>query len=143
MNLPRIWIGLAGGLAAAAVTIGAYHAHGLEAALAKSNLEPDVMQSRLDNCALAARYQMTHALALLMLGLARTRTASRVADGAAALMCLGLLGFSGGLYASVAGIGLHWSIVPLGGLALIVSWVLVALAGWGRLGAVQATAVST
>lgn len=143
MNLPRIWIVLAGGLAAAAVAIGAYHAHGLETALAKRNLEPGVMQSRLDNCALAARYQMIHALALLTLGLARTRNASRAADGAAALMCLGLLGFSGGLYASVAGITLHWAIVPLGGLALIASWALVALAGWGSLGAVQEPAAGT
>ncbi|MEE3368044.1 MAG: DUF423 domain-containing protein [Planctomycetota bacterium] len=143
MNLPRIWIVLAGGLAAAAVSIGAYHAHGLEAALAKRNLDADVMQSRMDNCALAARYQMTHALALLALGLARTRVVSRVADGAAVLMCLGLVGFSGGLYASVAGIALHWAIVPLGGVALIASWVVVALAGWGRLGNCQASAAAT
>lgn len=143
MNLPRIWIVLAGGLAAAAVSIGAYHAHGLETALAKRNLDADVMQSRMDNCALAARYQMTHALALLALGLARTRVVSRVADGAAVLMCLGLVGFSGGLYASVAGIALHWAIVPLGGVALIASWVVVALAGWGRLGNCQASAAAT
>ncbi|MBB74463.1 MAG: hypothetical protein CMJ75_08120 [Planctomycetaceae bacterium] len=143
MNLPRIWIVLAGGLAAAAVSIGAYHAHGLAEALAESKLDADVMQSRMDNCELAVRYQMTHALALLVLGLARTRVVSRAADGAAVLMCLGLVGFCGGLYASVAGIGLHWAIVPLGGVALIASWVLVALAGWGRLGNCQAATAGT
>ena len=143
MNLPRIWIVLAGGLAASAVAIGAYHAHGLETALQKRGLDPDKMESRMENCALAVRYQMTHALAVLMLGLARTRTASRAADGAAALMCLGLLGFSGGLYASVAEIALHWAIVPLGGVTLITSWVLVAVAGAGRLGASPTPASST
>ena len=135
LKTPRIWIFLAGGLAASAVSIGAYHAHGLESALSGRDISPAEVESRLDNCELAVRYQMTHAIALLVLGLARTQIASRAVDAAAVFLCLGLLGFCGGLYAIVAGIELHWSIVPLGGVILIASWVLVALAGWGRLGA--------
>jgi len=47
-------------------------------------------------------------------------------------MLLGMVGFCGGLYWIVfRGPTLHWDIVPTGGLALILAWLVTAVvAGW-------------
>ena len=78
----------------------------------------------------AAQYQMYHALALLAVGLlslaGRTGTAVTVAGWG---FLLGILIFSGSLYIlSLTGIRWLGAITPIGGVALLVGWLALAVA---------------
>ena len=129
MNSGRWWIVVAALLGASAVTLGAYHAHGLEKWLEDRGLESGEVDKQMRNCDVAVRYQLVHALALLGIGLLAGSGASRLVHASAALVLLGVVGFSGGLYVMVfAGQAIHWAIVPSGGLLLIVGWVMLAIA---------------
>jgi uncharacterized membrane protein YgdD (TMEM256/DUF423 family) len=81
----------------------------------------------------AARYQLVHALALLAVGLLRLH-GPRAGAGWAFL--LGSAVFSGTLYAMALGAP-RWlgAVTPLGGLGMMVGWLLLALAARGRSGA--------
>jgi uncharacterized membrane protein YgdD (TMEM256/DUF423 family) len=116
-------------LGASAVTLGAYHAHGLDQWLAGKGLPVSEIEDQMHNCDVAVRYQMVHALALIGIGLLARTGSSRLVHAAGFLFLLGLIGFSGGLYLMVfAGTSIHWAIVPSGGLLLIVAWVVLAIA---------------
>lgn len=128
---PRIWIVVAGLTGAVGVSLGAYHAHGLEAFLKKQTEEAAEVSSRMENCATAVRYQMFHGLALLGVGLLGLHSKSRLFQVAGVLFFLGMIGFSGGLYLQVfTGNFIHWSIVPAGGVLLISGWIAVAISGF-------------
>lgn len=106
-------------LAALAVAAGAFGAHAL-----RETLTPD----RLDTWKVAANYQLVHAVALVALG-ASGRLTSGVGAWGATLLVAGCLIFSGSLYAlCLSGIGKLGAITPLGGLAFISGWVLIAAA---------------
>ena len=120
---------LAGLLGATGVTVGAYHAHGLEKALNKRGLEESELRRQLKNCGIAVRYTMYHALALVGIGLLKLQKTSKLLSFAAAAMLTGWLLFCGGLFAMVAGVDQHWAIIPTGGLAFIVGWSCLAFAG--------------
>jgi len=104
------------------VGLGAFGAHGLEGAL--EGLGADELTERLSWWETAAQYHLVHAVSICAIaaGLgARGR-------GAALAMALGVLVFSGTLYAMGLG-GPRWlgAITPIGGVALMVGW---ALAAW-------------
>ena len=107
------WLGAAG------VALGAFGAHGLQQRLAPDRL--DVFQT-------GVRYHLVHALALLAVGLL-ARQGGLVSPWPARLFLVGLVLFSGSLYAlalgAPRGLGL---VTPLGGLLLIAGWVSLALA---------------
>lgn len=127
---PRVWIIVAALSGAACVSIGAYHAHGLESFLEKQTDEAPEVSSRMANCSTAVRYQMFHTFALLVVGLLGMHVRSCWLSVSGCLFFLGMIGFSGGLYLHVfAGEFIHWSIVPAGGLLLIAGWVALAIAG--------------
>jgi len=124
----KLWLALASLLAAVAVMMGAYHAHGLEKSLQNRGLEPAVVSRRMHDAEVAVRYQFYHSLGLLILTLAFRRRQTRCATLATALMLAGMILFSGGLYLIVfAGTAIHWAIVPLGGLLLIAAWITAAV----------------
>ena len=104
--------------AAIAVAAGAFGAHGL-----RDRLEPRA----LEIFETAARYQMYHALALVLCGVIATRGAAT----AGWLLQLGIVVFSGSLYAlaltGVKGLG---AITPLGGLAFLIGWSWLAWSAW-------------
>lgn len=105
-----------GGLA---VALGAFAAHGM-----KAHYEP----AQLTTFETGVRYQMYHALALLgcgVLGLCGRRT-----GGAAVGFLIGVLLFSGSLYALVW-TDVKWlgAVTPFGGVAFLVGWLLLALRG--------------
>lgn len=128
---PRMWILLAGLLGASGVGLGAFQAHGLERWLTKRGVSAADVEHRSANCEVAVRYQLIHAVALLGVGLLAGQGRSALAHASGVLFLLGVLFFSGGLYLGVfTGSMLHWSIVPSGGLLLIVGW--LALAAQGR-----------
>jgi uncharacterized membrane protein YgdD (TMEM256/DUF423 family) len=112
-----------------AVAIGAFGAHGLEKAVATWDLTADQQAQRLHNWEVGVRYQMYHALALVLLG---TLSFGRPALGtktAGAAWILGILIFSGCLYLYVlTGWKQFGMIVPIGGVSLLVGWLALAVA---------------
>jgi uncharacterized membrane protein YgdD (TMEM256/DUF423 family) len=112
----------AAALLALATLVGALAAHAL-AGLAPSRLA--VVQT-------AVQYQFFHALGLLGIALWLDRWPSRTLRLAGLLLASGIVLFSGSLYALATGLsGPARSIVgvltPLGGLCLILAWVLAAV----------------
>ena len=89
----------------------------------------------LHNCDVAVKYQMYHALAILGIGIICLFNAGQGGGSitlslAAALMLLGIVGFSGGLYFVVFDLPkLHPLIIPVGGGLMILGWVMTAVAG--------------
>ncbi len=114
-------------LAAAAVALGAFGAHGL-----KSRVERGQMTAaQLETFETAVRYHLVHALGLVLVGLAVGQAPERTLRVAATLMLMGVLLFSGLLYAYLAThIKALAMIVPLGGLALITGWLALAVGFW-------------
>lgn len=122
---PRLWQ-IAAFLAMTAVIAGAFGAHALE-----SRLEPQ----NLATFETAARYQMYHALGLFAVCWILHVRPSRWASASGICMVLGVILFSGSLYLLCF---LKWRwlgpVTPLGGMFLIVAWLLLAMAGRERRG---------
>ena len=110
---------LAGVLAAIGVGAGAFGAHAL--------------RGRLDAGALATfetavRYHLIHAIAAVLAADRAERSSNPLSRRAAVLFALGIVLFSGSLYAlALGGPRLLGAITPLGGLAFIIGWLLLAL----------------
>ena len=100
-----------------AVLAGAFGAHGLENILNDYSL-------RIWHT--AAQYQITHALALLLLGVIEEQKKTKLS---LVHWCfgLGILLFSGSLYAlALSGIRPLGMITPLGGTAFLIGWLSLA-----------------
>ena len=130
------WIVAGAVLAALGVAAGSFGAHGLEQWLAERAAEDSdasaFVAQRLDQFETGVRYHLVHALALVLVGLLRARTASKALAAAGSCFLAGVILFSGMLYALVLTdtprLGM---IVPIGGLSYIAGWALLAVAGWG------------
>ena len=116
-------LAVAGLLGALAVAAGAFGAHGLAAS---------VTPERLAVWETAAHYHLVHAVALLAVAAFGDRLGRAVRIAAAAFV-LGMVVFSGSLYALVltdsAWLGM---VTPFGGLALIAGWLVLAARGFSR-----------
>lgn len=130
--LPMIasrWIAIGAVLGAIGVGLGAFGAHGLESRLAGLGYTGDDLARRLANHETAVRYQMWHALAIVLVGLALAQRPTAWWHASASAFLAGILLFSGLLYVLVvAGPSWRWlgAVVPIGGLSLIAGWVLLA-----------------
>ena len=104
-----------------AVALGAFGAHAL-----KKRLSADMMSIFQTGI----QYQIAHGLGLLLLGvLANNLVHSSLIVTAGWVMLVGILLFSGSLYAlSVSGVKKLGAITPIGGLAFLASWVIVIVA---------------
>ncbi|MBK6687765.1 MAG: DUF423 domain-containing protein [Deltaproteobacteria bacterium] len=102
------------------VAAGAFGAHALKARLA-----PDLLVI----FETGARYQMYHALALVLIGVFSLVRPSPLLDGAGYAMLAGTLLFSGSLYV-LALTDTRWlgAVTPFGGVAFLVGWGLCAVA---------------
>ena len=105
-----------------AVASGAFGAHALRARLA-----PD----QLATFETGARYQMYHALALLLVAWAVTRWPAPPVRAAGWLFVVGTVIFSGSLYAyALTGARVFSAMTPVGGLCLLAGWASLALGIW-------------
>jgi len=106
----------------AAVGAGAFGAHGL-----KRMLSPDLLAVWQTG----VLYHLVHALGLLAVALLGARFGSALLSAAGMVMFAGIVLFSGSLYL-LAVTGTRWlgAITPLGGVAFLVAWALVAWAAW-------------
>lgn len=121
MNSART-LALAGILLALATACGAFGAHAL-----KGELPPE----RLALWETAVRYQFFHALGLMGVGIALRTIDAGTLRAAAALLVAGIVLFSGSLYALSLGAPRALGVLtPLGGLAWIGGWLLLAYGAW-------------
>lgn len=109
---------------ALAVALGAVGSHALS-----NKLTDDAMH--LFN--LGVNYQVYHAIGLLAIGIVFAQFPNSKTVVAGWMMFAGIIGFSGGLY-FYAITQLEWvrSIIPVGGLLLIGSWIALILAIFTR-----------
>lgn len=122
--MTRFFLAMGALTAGLAVILGAFGAH---------TLETRVTAERLAVFETGVRYQMYHAIALLVLAWAAQQWPSWQITAAGYLFIAGMIIFSGSLYLLVitdtAWLG---AITPIGGLSFIVGWALLfwaALAG--------------
>jgi uncharacterized membrane protein YgdD (TMEM256/DUF423 family) len=111
------WASLSGFVA---VALGAFGAHALKDRLDEYHLR--VYQ-------LAVQYQFFHTVALGIVGLLLARFDSPPLRYSALAFCVGILVFSGSLYAlAVTRVKVLGAITPIGGLAFLMGWALLAFA---------------
>ena len=113
-------------LAAIAVALGAFGAHGLKKIVPSETVQ--TFQT-------GVQYQMYHALALLLTGLLYEKCSPKFGRIAGLLFLIGIILFSGSLYvvtagkaAETAGLDKAGIITPVGGLAFIAGWLFLFLA---------------
>jgi uncharacterized membrane protein YgdD (TMEM256/DUF423 family) len=76
-------------------------------------------------------YQLVHALALFGVALLAERLPGRLVQAAGSLFAVGILLFSGSLYAlTLSGLGKLGMITPLGGLCFLAGWLCLGLVAW-------------
>ena len=116
----RLLISIAATYGLVAVLLGAFAAHGLKEVLSASSLA---------SWQTGVTYQMTHALVLLVIGLWLRQGGSNLVKVAGVLFAIGVLVFSGSIYALVL-LQVSWlgPVTPLGGLCLIAGWVCMLVA---------------
>jgi uncharacterized membrane protein YgdD (TMEM256/DUF423 family) len=130
-SVARRWIAIGALLGAIGVALGAYHAHGLNDLLEKKlGYTGDDLDHRLAIFETAVRYQMFHALALVLTGFALQQKNTAAWRFAAWAFLVGVLVFSGLLKVlTFASPSWNWlgAVVPFGGLSLIVGWLALAV----------------
>lgn len=106
-----------------AVALGAFGAHALKEKLSEKYLA--IWET-------AVQYQMYHAIGLIIIGILMSSSIlGQVTqlNWAGYLMLAGIVIFSGSLYAlSLSGVGILGAITPIGGLAILLAWILVIVA---------------
>ena len=127
-------------LAALAVILGAFGAHMLDPILLEvhrsadprvvAGLEMPASYKYLQDFKTAATYQMTHALAIILVGLLGRRGKARYfAHTAGGCFVAGIVLFSGSLYMlSTTGVSWLGAVAPIGGLLFIIGWISFAAA---------------
>lgn len=116
----RLFIALGSINAALAVILGAFGAH-----ILKTRLSPEM----LTVYHVGSQYHFYHAIGMLLIGLLASQLHN---DGmlqlSGFLMLAGIVLFSGSLYLlAVTGVTWLGAVAPLGGLAFIAAWVVLAL----------------
>lgn len=116
----NVWIACGAVLASLAVAAGAIGTHMLKETI---KLEA----AALETYETAVRYQMYHALGLIVVGLLVLRAPHGLLTAAGMAFLLGAVLFSGGIYAWLATTQKPFiMVVPIGGSAWIIGWLLLA-----------------
>lgn len=122
-NDSTITLVLAGLLIGLATALGAFGTHALR---------PVLPPERFDSFEIGVTYQFFHALGLLAIGmLQRDHPQSSGLGWSARLILIGLLLFSGSIYALTFGAPRFFGMIaPLGGASLMLAWVIFAVTIW-------------
>lgn len=131
------WSTIGAVLVCIAIGMGAWAAHGLEKAIAPkyagdwkqvAGQSVPAVTKYVGDFKTAADYQMSQGLGLVLLGLLISLRPSRALRAAGVCLLLGTLLFSGSLYVLVlTGITKLGAVTPIGGLLLMIGWVLIAV----------------
>ncbi len=122
--MSQIFLAIAAIFGALSVGAGAFATHALRDRLSERSLE--IFET-------AARYQMYHALALLLVALLllQDKIPQPTLSVAGWAFIIGILFFSGSLYVlSLSNIKILGAIAPIGGAAFIAGWAVVAIAAF-------------
>ena len=122
--MTKIFLVIASILGGLSVVAGSFATHALKEKLSQYSL--DIFQT-------GARLQMYHSLALLMVAFLLTikELPQSLIVVAGYSFIAGIAIFSGSLYAlSITGIKWLGAITPIGGVAFIIGWSCMAIAGW-------------
>ena len=115
----KSYIAIGAILSAVGILFGAFGSHSL-----KSKINPE----QLIVFDIATRYLMYHAIGIFGIGILAYSVPESVVKLPVIIMFVGILLFSGSLYLiSLKGFSKLGFITPIGGTALIVSWVLLAI----------------
>ena len=118
----KFWFVLGCFMAGLGVAAGAFGAHAL-----KQRLAPDLLAV----FETGVRYQMYHALGLLAVAFASDRWRGVNFNPAGWLFLIGIILFSGSLYAlCLTGVRVLGASTPLGGLCFLAAWALLAWGVW-------------
>ncbi|MFT6866460.1 MAG: uncharacterized membrane protein YgdD (TMEM256/DUF423 family) [Cyclobacteriaceae bacterium] len=102
------------------VLIGAFGAHALTDILSAND--------RLATFDTAVKYQMFHALGLLIIGTLQTKKPSKLFAYSALSISIGIILFSGSLYIlSIFNLLFLGAVTPIGGLFFLIGWILFIL----------------
>ena len=120
--MDRLFVIIGALLGAVGVGAGAFGAHAL-----RERLSPDL----LGTFETAVRYHLIHVVGLLIVAWAVTRWPGTATTAAGWLFLIGIVLFSGSLYAlSLTGIRVFGAITPFVGVAFIAGWLALAWAAW-------------
>jgi uncharacterized membrane protein YgdD (TMEM256/DUF423 family) len=120
--MERIFLILGALFAFIAVAAGAFGAHVL-----KERMSTDMLAV----FEVGVRYQMYHALALIVTAWMHTKWPSTIVTTSGYCFIIGIILFSGSLYLlSLSGVKWLGAITPLGGLAFLAGWACMAWAAW-------------
>lgn len=133
------WLTSGAVLAGLAVVFGAFAAHGLDqflvdkygSAPAKTvaGFEIPATYKYLQDFKTGAEYQMYHALGMIVVGLLLRTNPRRALEAAGWCFLLGIVFFSGSLYAlTLTGETKLGMVAPIGGTLFIVGWGILAIA---------------
>ncbi len=135
----KFWLCCGAVLAGLAVALGAFAAHGLEKSLlilyppsetrTIAGLTVPAAWKYLQDFKTGAEYQLTHAIALLVIGLLARDGSRRALEVAGWSFLLGSVFFSGSLYAlTLTGVKAWGAVAPMGGILFLVGWASLAVA---------------
>ncbi len=129
-NQMRWLMGTGALMGALGVGLGAFGAHALQSYLGARAGDGDQAARLLNTWEIAVRYQMYHALALLLAAALVQRVGGYALTVTGISFTAGVLIFSGCLYALVL-TGARWlgAVVPVGGVLMIVGWIALLWAG--------------
>jgi len=110
----RTFVSLGSGLAFLAVALGAFGTHSLRDRLSPNSIQ--IWQT-------GVQYHLIHAVALVLVGIIAGQNDSRAIRASGWLLTIGILVFSGSLYAlAVTGIRILGAITPIGGICFLTGW---------------------
>ena len=134
--IARKWIVVAALFGATGVLMGTFGAHVLPEMLATRELTDGQIAKQAAAFDTAVRYQLYHTPVMLTVGILSGLGFGRWLQAAGVAFATGTLVFSGCLYVFVL-TGFHQlaMVVPLGGVALIVGWILLGTAALVPVGA--------
>jgi uncharacterized membrane protein YgdD (TMEM256/DUF423 family) len=105
-------------LGAVTIILGAFGAHALQEILSSNELK---------SFETGVRYQMYHVLVLLFVN-TQSKLSEKIRNNLSVLFFLGILLFSGSIYAITFGLNVKyvWFVTPIGGLFFILGWLKMA-----------------
>ncbi len=119
---PTTWIVIGALFGLLAVAAGAFGAHALKSKLSSDSLA--IFET-------AARYQMFHALALVLIGIMAKSIAVPMLEWSGLFFFSGIILFSGSLYLLVfTGVTAFGAVTPIGGLCFLIGWLLLAFGAY-------------
>lgn len=134
------WIAIGAIVVCLAIGLGAWAAHGLEKSIAdlyenetrllRGEKVPAITKY-IGDFQTAADYQFGQGIGLILVGILLRQERTGKLKAAALCLFLGMLLFSGSLYALVLlKVPVLGAITPIGGVLMMMGWLLVAWSGW-------------